>query len=112
MAGYCQVINKLSMSMTKAQLVEGLAKNCKLSKKAVNDVLNEMAAMAYKEVKRNGEFIVPGIGKLVNREEAKIVAGVAVCRSRVAQPNDHYWEILVDIFHTASIFAILYFNTD
>ncbi|HNQ44886.1 MAG TPA: HU family DNA-binding protein [bacterium] len=65
MAGYCQVINKLSMSMTKAQLVEGLAKNCKLSKKAVNDVLNEMAAMAYKEVKRNGEFIVPGIGKLV-----------------------------------------------
>ena len=53
-----------------------------------------------------------GIGKLVNREEAKIVAGVAVCRSRVAQPNDHYWEILVDIFHAASIFAILYFNTD
>ena len=64
MAGYCQVINKLSMSMTKAQLVEGLAKNCKLSKKAVNDVLNEMAAMAYKEVKRNGEFIVPGTGEL------------------------------------------------
>ncbi len=53
------------MSMTKAQLVDGLAKNCNLSKKAVNDVLNEMSGMAYKEVKKNGEFIVPGIGKLV-----------------------------------------------
>ncbi|HQB51182.1 MAG TPA: HU family DNA-binding protein [bacterium] len=53
------------MSMTKAQLVDGLAKSCNLSKKAVNDVLNEMSTMAYKEVKKNGEFIVPGIGKLV-----------------------------------------------
>jgi len=53
------------MSMTKAQLVDGLAKNCNLSKKAVNDVLNGMSGMAYKEVKKNGEFIVPGIGKLV-----------------------------------------------
>ncbi|HPW44734.1 MAG TPA: HU family DNA-binding protein [bacterium] len=53
------------MSMTKAQLVDGLAKNCNLSKKAVNDVLNEMSTMAYKEVKKNGEFTLPGFGKLV-----------------------------------------------
>ncbi|MEA3450141.1 MAG: HU family DNA-binding protein [Patescibacteria group bacterium] len=51
--------------MTKAQLLENLAEKTELSKKDVNTVLDELAILAYSEVKANGEFLVPGFGKLV-----------------------------------------------
>ncbi len=51
--------------MTKAQLLDTLAGTTELSKKDVNTVLDELATLAYKEVKIAGEFVVPGFGKLV-----------------------------------------------
>ena len=51
--------------MTKSQLLNTLAETTELSKKDVALVLDELAALAYKEVKNNGEFVVPGFGKLV-----------------------------------------------
>ena len=51
--------------MTKSQLLNALAEATELSKKDVTSVLDELAALAYKEVKKNGEFVVPGFGKLV-----------------------------------------------
>ena len=36
-----------------------------MSKKDVETVMSAMATLAYKEVKKNGEFVVPGLGKLV-----------------------------------------------
>ena len=51
--------------MTKAQLLDALAEKTELSKKDVNTVLDELATLAYFEVKTNGEFVVPGFGKLV-----------------------------------------------
>jgi DNA-binding protein HU-beta len=51
--------------MTKSQLLTDLAEKTELSKKDVNTVLDELASMAYSEVKKNGEFVVPGFGKLV-----------------------------------------------
>lgn len=49
--------------MTKAQTVAALAEKTGLAKSAVNQVLEELANLAYKEAK-NG-FVIPGLGKLV-----------------------------------------------
>lgn len=51
--------------MTKSALLAGMADSTGLSKKDVGNVLDTLAAMAYKEVKKGGEFVVPGFGKLV-----------------------------------------------
>lgn len=51
--------------MTKSQLLTTLAETTELSKKDVASFLDELAALAYKEVKKEGEFVLPGFGKLV-----------------------------------------------
>lgn len=51
--------------MTKAQTVAALAEGAGISKKEMGDILDAMTALAYKEVKKSGEFTVPGLGKLV-----------------------------------------------
>jgi DNA-binding protein HU-beta len=51
--------------MTKSQLLTTLAETTELSKKDVGSFLDELAALAYREVKSNGEFVLPGFGKLV-----------------------------------------------
>ncbi len=51
--------------MTKSQLLTMLAEKTGLQKKEVDGLLNELATMAYKEVKTGGEFTLPGFGKLV-----------------------------------------------
>lgn len=48
---------------TKSQIVEHLSKKTNLPKKSVNQFLDELTALAYKEA-RNG-FTLPGLGKLV-----------------------------------------------
>ncbi len=56
--------------LTKSQIVESLANSTGLAKKEINNVLVEMAGLAYKEVKKNGEFVVPGFGKMVKVKRA------------------------------------------
>jgi DNA-binding protein HU-beta len=51
--------------MTKAQLMRDLADKTGLAKKDVEALFEAMTDMAYKNVKSAGEFVVPGIGKLV-----------------------------------------------
>jgi DNA-binding protein HU-beta len=51
--------------MTKSQIIEALANKVGVSKKEVATLMEAMTTLAYQEVKRNGEFVVPGIGKLV-----------------------------------------------
>lgn len=51
--------------MTKSQLLSVLSDKTGASKKDVNAVLDTMAGIAYVEVKKNGEFVVPGFGKMV-----------------------------------------------
>lgn len=57
--------------MTKAQMLDALATKTNMSKKDIGMLLDSMVELAYKEVKSSGEFVVPGIGKLVkvNRKE-------------------------------------------
>lgn len=56
--------------MTKSQLLEALSGKSGLSKKDVKNFLDVMVEVAYKEVKTNGEFTVPGVGKLVKKHRA------------------------------------------
>lgn len=56
--------------MTKSAIIASLAESTGLSKKQVDGFLGEMATLAYKEVKKSGEFVVPGLGKLVKIKRA------------------------------------------
>jgi len=51
--------------MTKSQIISALADTTGLAKKDVAGILETLASLAYSEVKKNGEFVVPGFGKLV-----------------------------------------------
>lgn len=51
--------------MTKSQMVKMLSEKTSMSKKDVQNVLDTMVMLAYKQVKTAGEFVVPGFGKLV-----------------------------------------------
>ncbi|MBU1130925.1 HU family DNA-binding protein [Patescibacteria group bacterium] len=56
--------------LTKSQLLEKLATTSGMSKKDVANFLDVLANTAYNEVKNNGEFSMPGIGKLVKKHRA------------------------------------------
>jgi DNA-binding protein HU-beta len=51
--------------MTKSQIVAHLADKTGLQKKQAAAVLAELAALAEKETKGSGQFVVPGLGKAV-----------------------------------------------
>jgi len=51
--------------MTKSQMLAALSEKTGVSKKDVTSLMDTMVEMAYKEVKGAGEFVVPGLGKLV-----------------------------------------------
>ena len=51
--------------MTKSQLAAHLAAKFELSKKAANEILDEIAAVALAQTKKAGAFTLPGVGKLV-----------------------------------------------
>lgn len=51
--------------MTKSQLMAALAEKTGLAKKDVVALCDAVAEMAYSQVKSNGEFVLPGFGKMV-----------------------------------------------
>jgi DNA-binding protein HU-beta len=51
--------------MTQSQIVQTLADKCEIPKKTAHGLLNTLAAVAIAEVKKNGVFVVPGLGRLV-----------------------------------------------
>jgi DNA-binding protein HU-beta len=59
--------------MTKSQLAAHIADKFSLSKKAANEVIDELASVAVAQTKKVGAFTMPGIGKLVkaNRKARK-----------------------------------------
>jgi DNA-binding protein HU-beta len=50
-------------AMTKSQIADHLASKAGITKKTANQILEEIAHLAYKEAKNT--FTLPGIGKLV-----------------------------------------------
>ncbi len=51
--------------LTKAQVVSQLAEKMSMTKKGASEALDALGALAYKETKKKGSFVLPGFGKLV-----------------------------------------------
>jgi DNA-binding protein HU-beta len=51
--------------MTKSQVIAALAEKTSMAKKDVASFMETLANLAYDEVKKNGEFVLPGFGKMV-----------------------------------------------
>jgi len=56
----------MAKAMTKSQIMSTLAEKTDLTKKQIQQVIDEMVNLAYKEAK-NG-FTIPGLGKFVLRD--------------------------------------------
>ncbi len=56
--------------MTKSQMLTTMVEATGLAKKDVTNFVDELVKLAYKEVKKNGEFSIHGIGKLVKMKRA------------------------------------------
>jgi DNA-binding protein HU-beta len=53
----------MAKAMTKSQIADHLSKKAEISKKLATQLLEELAALAYREAKNT--FTLPGVGKLV-----------------------------------------------
>jgi DNA-binding protein HU-beta len=51
--------------LTQTQLVKALAAHGQVTNKVAKDILEGLASTAISEVKKNGVFVLPGIGRLV-----------------------------------------------
>ena len=58
----------MAKGMTKTQLIRFMAEKLELTNKQSALFFSTMAETAVKETKKNGEFTIPGIGKLVKAE--------------------------------------------
>ena len=58
----------MAKGMTKTALVRAMAEKLELTNKHAAAGLELLAEMAIKETKKNGEFTIPGIGKLVKAD--------------------------------------------
>src|SRR3974377_2377557 len=51
--------------LTQTQLVRSLAESLEVNNKTARGFLDNLASLAVAEVKKNGVFVLPGIGRLV-----------------------------------------------
>ena len=56
--------------MSKSGLIRLMAEKSELSTKQAGSILELLAQMATQETKKNGEFTIPGLGKLVKAQRA------------------------------------------
>src|SRR5580698_7536988 len=54
--------------MTKTQLQSALAEQTGTDRKTAAAFLTTLTEIAYRETKKKGEFVIPGIGKLVKQK--------------------------------------------
>ena len=55
--------------MTKTELQSALAEAIQTDKRTAGVFLDTLSDIAYKEIKKNGEFVLPGFGKTRKAEE-------------------------------------------
>jgi len=51
--------------MTQSQIIQTLADKCDITNKVAKTMMTTLAGTAISEVKKNGVFVVPGLGRLV-----------------------------------------------
>jgi DNA-binding protein HU-beta len=54
--------------MTKTQLLQTIAEQTETDKRTAAFFLDTITEIAYREAKKSGEFVIPGIGKLVKQK--------------------------------------------
>jgi DNA-binding protein HU-beta len=54
--------------MTQTQIIQTLADKCEIPKKVAKAMMEHLASTAVSEVKKNGVFGLPGIGRLVKMD--------------------------------------------
>jgi DNA-binding protein HU-beta len=55
-------------AMTKSQFVSLIAAKANITKVVVNQILDIISSTAISETKKNGQFVLPGLGKLVKSQ--------------------------------------------
>ena len=60
----------MAKGMTKTALVRAMAEKMELTNKQTSTFIELLAETAVKETKKNGEFTIPGLGKLVKAQRA------------------------------------------
>jgi DNA-binding protein HU-beta len=55
----------MSKPMTKSELIGQIAEHSELKRSDVKGVMETLATIGYKELKKNGSFLVPGFAKFV-----------------------------------------------
>jgi len=55
-------------AMTKSQFVSLIAAKANITKVVANQILEMIAGTAVSETKKNGQFVLPGLGKLVKSQ--------------------------------------------
>jgi DNA-binding protein HU-beta len=55
----------MSKPMAKSELISQIADHTKLKRSEVKGVMETLATVGYKELKKNGSFLVPGFAKFV-----------------------------------------------
>jgi DNA-binding protein HU-beta len=83
--------------MTQTQVIQTLADKCEMTKKVAKTMMDSLGQTAIIEVKKNGLFVLPGIGRLVRVDrkarmgrnpatgEAIKIAAKKVVRFRIAK---------------------------
>src|SRR5437764_294123 len=69
--------------MTKTELQVALAEATQTDKKTAGALLNALGLIAYKAVKKEGEFVLPGFGKLVKQKRGARTAFNPQTRQKV-----------------------------
>jgi DNA-binding protein HU-beta len=54
--------------MTRTELQTALATETNTNKRTAGVFLDALSSLAYREIKKNGEFVLPGFGKLVKQK--------------------------------------------
>ena len=68
----------MAVQMTKSQLIEKISAENAVAKKDVKGVLETLASVGYKELKKNGVFTMPGFAKfrVVKKPATKARQGI------------------------------------
>jgi DNA-binding protein HU-beta len=72
--------------MTKTELEIALAQATQTTKKTAGAFLATLGTLAYKEIKKNGEFVLPGFGKLVKQKRKARVGLNPQTRQKIKIP--------------------------
>ena len=60
--------HKTRLEMTKPELQIALAAATQTHKRTAGVILDTLSSLAYKSIKKEGEFVLPGFGKLVKQK--------------------------------------------